>query len=296
MAKIFLREGRLRAIWRVILYLPAYFLLSLASQVLVGIFYFSLQFLASGGGLPTTIEEVPLALFLLSTYAGLVVAIGLTWLFRRLLDRSGFLDLGLRLGKGWAAQTLLGVVLGILLMGFIFAFQWLAGWLQPTGLELAIIPGLLGYFLLFVAVALSEELVFRGYTLQNLREEWGPAPALVVSALLFALFHGLNPNFSWLAFLGIFLAGVLLGYGYLVTGALWLPMGLHFAWNFAEGPLFSFAVSGLAIPGLITWEEGQPDLLWSGGAFGPEGGILGLLASLLGLLLLKIWMRYRRPK
>ncbi|MBI2845372.1 MAG: CPBP family intramembrane metalloprotease, partial [Chloroflexi bacterium] len=230
--------------------------------------------------------------FFLSTLVGLVVAIALTWLFRRFLDRKGFLDLGLRLRKGWLAQTLWGVLLGILLMAFVFAAEWLGGWLLPQGLALDMLPAILGYLALYVIVAINEELVFRGYALQTLQQGWGRGGALVASSFLFALFHSLNPNFSWLGFLGIFLAGILLGYGYLATGALWLPMGLHFAWNFAEGPIFSFAVSGLESPGLVVWQELRPDTLWTGGSFGPEAGILGFLAILLGLAAL--WFRSKQ--
>lgn len=294
-SEVFTKERRIRAPWRVLFYLVAYFLFSTAAQVVVGLFYFAFSALLSGETtLPTALEEVPFAFLLLSSFVGLVVAIALTWLFRHYLDRRRFLDLGLRLQRGWLGQALWGVLLGILLMAFIFAAEWLGGWLLPQGVAPDRLSAILGYVLLFVIVAGSEELVFRGYTLQNLEEEWGRGSALLVSSFLFALFHGLNPNFSWLGFLGIFLAGALLGYGYLITGALWLPMGLHFAWNFAEGPIFSFAVSGLASTGFVVWEVGKPDVLWTGGSFGPEAGILSFLAILLGLVLLRLWFG-RRP-
>lgn len=289
-SEVFIQEKRLRALLRVLFYLVVYFVFSIVAQIVVGIFYFAFGALLSGEAtLPTALEEVPFSFLLLSSFVGLVVAIALTWLFRRFLDRRRFLDLGLRLQKGWLVQTLWGMSLGVLLMAFIFAAEWLGGWLLPQGVAPDRLPSTVGYLLLFVIVAVGEELVFRGYTLQNLEEEWGRGGALLVSSFLFAVFHGLNPNFSWLGFLGIFLAGVLLGYGYLVSGALWLPMGLHFAWNFAEGPIFSFAVSGLASPGLLVWEAGKPDVLWTGGNFGPEGGLLGFLSVILGLVLLWLW-------
>ena len=98
-------------------------------------------------------------------------------------------------------------------------------------------------------------------------------------------------SFTPLALVGIALAGVFMAYGYLLSGSLWLPIAFHFAWNFAQGPLFSFPVSGLASEGLLLLERGDSPSLVTGGAFGPEGGLLGVIALLLGLLLLWLWWR-----
>lgn len=300
---LFLKEGRLRAPWKVLFSLLAYFLLSIVVQIIVISVYFAFIFLRSRyeGGiavapiLPGSLPELPLSLLVVSSFASLGVAVIVIWVFVRFLDRRRLFDLGLRLEKSWVTQIAWGTILGVLLLGLVFAAEWLAGWLMPLGLAGGNYLPILGFFLFFVSVAINEELVFRGYTLQTLQQEWGTHGALLVSSLLFALFHGLNPNFSWRGFLGIFLAGILLGYAYLVARSLWLPIALHFAWNFAEGPIFSFAVSGLETPGIVVWQAVDPDPLWTGGSFGPEGGLLGLAAIFVGLGLLRLSRRWLQP-
>jgi membrane protease YdiL (CAAX protease family) len=95
------------------------------------------------------------------------------------------------------------------------------------------------------------------------------------------LAHSFNPNLSWQAFLGLFLSGLFLAYGYLRTRQLWLPIGLHLGWNFFEGNVFGFPVSGQYFYQLIRQTVSGPDII-TGGAFGPEGGLILLPALLLG--------------
>lgn len=102
--------------------------------------------------------------------------------------------------------------------------------------------------------------------------------------------HSLNPGASFAGFLGTTSAGLLLGYGYLVTGRLWLPIAFHFAWNFAEGTLFSFPVSGAGFPGLLVHKYSGP-MVWTGGTFGPEAGILTPLVLIVGVLIVRLYAR-----
>jgi len=236
-------------------------------------------------------------LLILSALASLLAILVITWAFRRFLDRDTLLGLGLQRSKRWPREVGTGLALGFFLMAFIFGLEWRLGWVQIQGFAwhrqppMTLIGVLLGYAAFYTFVAFSEELAFRGYILQNLRQEWGTLVALLASSFLFALLHGLNPHFTPLALVGIALAGVFMACGYLLSGSLWLPIAFHFAWNFAQGPLFSLPVSGLASEGLLLLERGDSPSLITGGAFGPEGGVLGVIALLLGLLLLRLWGR-----
>ena len=109
------------------------------------------------------------------------------------------------------------------------------------------------------------------------------ALALGVSAILFGLFHALNPNLTGLAMLNLILAGVALGLGYWATGSLWLPMAYHLSWNFVQGSILGLPVSGMRYGGLIiSVDLGKAPLL-TGHTFGPEGGLLAT-AMLLGTI------------
>jgi len=289
----FIKDGRLRPTWRVLLYLAAYLMGQLLAQIPIAIAY-------SAYLLSRKVEELalmPLPLLTLSALASLLSTLVITWAFRGFLDGDTLLGLGLQRSKRWPREIGTGLVLGLFLMAFIFGLEWALGWVRVQGFAwhrqplMTLVGVLLGYASFYTFVAFSEELAFRGYILQNLREEWGTPVALFASSFLFALLHGLNPNFTLLGLVGIALAGVVMAYGYFISRSLWLPIAFHFAWNFAQGPLFSFPVSGLASEGLFLLERGDSPALITGGAFGPEGGLLGVIALLLGLLLLWLWSK-----
>jgi membrane protease YdiL (CAAX protease family) len=140
--------------------------------------------------------------------------------------------------------------------------------------------------------AFMEELLFRGILFRWIEEFAGSWAALIVSSVLFGLAHSMNPGSSWLATGFIALeAGMLLGGAYMLTRSLWMPMGLHAAWNFTQGFLFDVNVSGVEEHGLITAKLSGPPLI-TGGDFGLEASILSLLlATMAGILLVLLAVR-----
>jgi hypothetical protein len=108
-----------------------------------------------------------------------------------------------------------------------------------------------------------------------------------VSSLVFAMVHVLNPNVQPLAMVSLFVAGLLLACAYLVSRSLWLPIGLHIGWNLAEMHLLGFAGSGAPEPALVRSVVTGPEVM-TGGAFGPEGGLVGLAATVLGIIILVV--------
>jgi hypothetical protein len=281
---IFFKEGRLRPTWRVVAYIPL---------LVAMIVFFNLPLGVLSLVLGLSLQAIKLP----GQLAYLAAVLAATYLARRFLDRRPLRDLGLRCRPGWLAELAAGVGLGALLMALIFGIELAAGWIEIVSFgwqNAALMTALssLGAVLIgHVVVAINEELIARGYILQNLAEDWGMPAAVGISSALFGLAHLGNPHADLLSTISLILAGIFLAVGYLVTRSLWLPMALHFSWNFFQGPVFGFPVSG-GVPSfrLFQTEVVGPELV-TGGAFGPEGGLLGLGATLFGIALLWLWDR-----
>ena len=137
---------------------------------------------------------------------------------------------------------------------------------------------------LLLFAAANEELLFRGYAFQRLAASVGALWAVLITSALFGAGHLLNPSATPLSTANTVLAGVLLSLAYLKTRALWLPIGLHWAWNFTMGPILGLPVSGLNIsPTLFRSEAAGPTWL-AGGVYGPEGGLILTLVCLAATL------------
>ena len=140
-------------------------------------------------------------------------------------------------------------------------------------------------FFQFFVVGVGEEVLFRGIVFRMLDERWGTLVALILSSLLFGFLHITNENATvWSSIAITVEAGLLLGAAYKWSGSLWLPIGIHWAWNFFQGPVFGFAVSGNETYSLISPVIEGP--LWmTGGDFGAEASvpavILGLAVTIL---------------
>lgn len=140
-------------------------------------------------------------------------------------------------------------------------------------------------FLSFTLVGFSEEILVRGYPFTVLLRQGGVAAALLLTSGVFSIMHAFNPGIGWFGFLNIFLAGIWLGLARVVSGSLWLPVGLHIGWNFFLGPVFGFPVSGIIERSVLITITGRPDWL-TGGAFGPEGGLLATVVLIAGTAVL----------
>ncbi len=209
------------------------------------------------------------------------------------LEKRSFRDLGFHLGRRWLGELGVGALAGILL---ILLTALLVKGLDGFHWERSAHIGarqLLGAAGIFLGVGFNEEIMARGYPFQRLVEGAGPWVGQLVFAALFALMHWGNPGMHgatriW-ASVNIGLAAILLGFCYLRTRSLALPIGLHFGWNWAQGSLLGFGVSGTSdIKGAWTPVfHGRPDWL-TGGAFGLEASLP--CAIICGLAILGLWL------
>lgn len=280
-------------------------LTAVAAAVLAGLVAGGLRLLAAAGSLPSFGADGPTPRAVGSLAAAALVAV-VTAVAGTTIDRRRLADFGFHVDREWWADCAFGTVLGLGLMCGLLLVGIAAGWFRVTGYAVATAGPFAGlvvaYLVLFVAVSVSEELAVRGYLLTNLAEglRVGPVTGRVALGLgvlltsgLFGLLHAGNPNATVTSTVTIGLAGVFLAAGYALTGELAIPLGLHFSWNFAQGVLFGFPVSGLRLGvAVVETRETGPDLV-TGGRFGPEAGLLGIAAILVGLVIIAWWVRAR---
>jgi uncharacterized protein len=190
-------------------------------------------------------------------------------------------------------DLLLGGLFGAVLFSIVVLELWALGSYHVVAIHSGQYLGVAAVLLL--ADAVFEEVLFRGVVFR-LVEEWaGTWIALAVSAVIFGVVHAANPGATWISTLAIAVeAGVLLAAAFVVTRNLWLPIGLHFAWNFFEGPIYGTQVSGhVFFTSVLTARMAGPTIL-SGGAFGPEAGLAAIVpCSIAGIVLLVVATRRR---
>jgi membrane protease YdiL (CAAX protease family) len=235
-----------------------------------------------------------------STLAGAVAITASVVVARRFFDRRSFLSLGLVYDRHTVPDLLIGCLIPALQMGLVFALEWSLGWIQWEGWAWemaspsAVLAGVALGLITFILVGYQEELLSRGYQLQNLRDGSGLVWGVILSSTIFSLLHLSNPGTGVASTVGLLLAGVFLAFGWIRTRSLWLSIGLHIGWNFFEGTFFGFAVSGLDLETLMRHTVVGPK--WAtGGSFGPEAGLIMIPAYILGVLLVLLYTR-NRPK
>jgi membrane protease YdiL (CAAX protease family) len=212
------------------------------------------------------------------------------WIMIRFVDRRSWETSGLAL-QHVLADVLIGLGLGIGMMGLSLALLWITGSLQ---IQAPIISS--GVVLLMAGSAMllnsvTQEVLIRGYLFQTIRTQSNSTLAVILTALFFSLIH--RGGGAFLPAINLFLAGLLLGIGYVRSGNLWLPIALHFAWNFLEGPALGLAVSGQVLDSGWRILELRGPVLWAGGAFGLEGGLAATLSTIAGVEALR-WLTRRR--
>ena len=295
--------------WRLFLFLMLLAAARLAlDSLLANLLGASLESVMNDGGL---IAQGSLARELIAMLVGALGIVLATLFAARFYDRRPVSDLGLQLTASWWRDLCFGLVLGALLMLLIFLVESALGWITIQDVFYTRLPypfsmALVSPLVLFLLVGIYEELMVRGYVMKNLAEGLSLKPlggkagmllALLLSSALFGLLHALNPNASMVSTVYLSLAGLFLGLPVLLTDQLAIPIGLHFTWNFFQGNVFGFPVSGTPVnrTTFIAVDQGGPEL-WTGGAFGPEAGLLGIAAMLVGVILIVWWVKRTRGR
>ena len=294
-------ENRMRNGYRIIITVVLYLL-----------FYRIYLFLINSLGIKLIYSsKSSLWIFLLGGSVRILPAILALWVSGRIIDKRRMSNFGFHLNKNWWTDFGFGFGLGAVLMSIIFLIELIFGWITIAATfysvksHLNIIVPLLVFLFLFICAGMAEEIFARGYLIKNLSEGFNLKSinsnrailiALVLTSLIFGLAHLGNSNATLLSTFNIMMAGVLFGVGYIYTGQLAIPIGLHVSWNFFQANIFGWPVSGITYPAeivsVIKTTQNGPDFI-TGGNFGPEGGLLGTFIFILGIIIIYIWLLLR---
>ncbi len=295
-------SGRLRTVWRFIIFGAGFLVIQLAVGLL-GLLGLGIYFSAQGKntnefvGILQRSDDWQVTLQIIAAVPMTACDLGLVLFCRRFLDRRSVWSVGLvRPGRSLTESVPGGLLFGAFPITVVIVMLLIMGGYNWTGVSGSLQTALL--VPAFVVMAFNEEILCRGYLLQNLMDVRRPWFGIVFSSLVFWLLHALNPS-AWsspIVSLNLFGAGVSLALAYQASGNIWFPTAMHFGWNFAQGVLFEVPVSGIRTDGLIDVRLVEAAPTWlTGGAFGIEGSILATLAEvgmsvLLGTV---VWRRSR---
>jgi membrane protease YdiL (CAAX protease family) len=289
-------QHRLRAGWRVLIHLILFFALLIGAYILHDALL--------SGGFANAIAE------LLSNLFYLAGGLSLAWLMARFIDHRPYADYGFHLDPKWWLDLGFGLSLAAFLMTGIFLSLKMAGWMiatmtATTNYELPFVLAFLLKVIQFAVVAVNEELAFRGYQLRNLAEGFAGQrlgargaiiSALLFSAAMFGLGHLANSNSTILSTSNLILSGLVIGFSYLLTGELGISIGMHLTWNLFMGTVYGFPISGAAPTTHLFSIQSTGSTLWTGGAFGPEGGLIFFVWMLIGCGLIVLWIKWLRKQ
>lgn len=222
--------------------------------------------------------------FVVNGLVSLFVALLVGWLCGKYLEGLPFTALGAGFLKGWWLRFVFGLLIGALTFSLAamvgIATGGLSFQLNADAARSSILTTLVFSFLIFAAAAAFEEALFRGYILQTFIRSEMTWFGVLLTSTLFATVHNANPSANLFSWLNTFIAGIWFSVAYLRSRDLWLPFGLHLAWNWTQGSIFGVEVSGITeiVKAPIMRETDTGPAWITGGDYGIEGGVITTIA------------------
>lgn len=281
MRKIFINNfGRLRSGWRLLLFVFAFiaasFLLATGLRVVYAIVF----------AVAPTLPRSDFILDVIFRITLLAAAVGAGYLCVRLFEGLPWRSLGLTLHPGWIRDLVIGSAIGFASLVVAVGIATIGSGLHFSASDVGLATtgrSMLGSAALLFVAALAEEAMFRGYALQTLSRAKLAWLGVLLTSVPFGLVHLSNPNvIPVVTFANTVLAGLWLAVAYLRTRSLWLPLGVHWSWNWALGWFFGLPISGINLVSHPLFKATDTGPLWlTGGRYGIEGGIACTIALVL---------------
>ena len=269
--------GRLRSGWRVLVFSCAFTAALLLLISVLRVVYLAYLAIAPTASLSRFVPDMIYRISLLTA------ALGAGYLCARFLEGLPWRSLGLIFHAGWFRDLVIGSVMGFIALALAVGIATVGNGIDLSlnkAPALSLLRSMLGSATLLVVAALAEEAIFRGYPLQTLARAQLVSLGLAVTSIAFALAHLGNPNvIPGGTIINTVLAGVWLAVAYMRTRSLWLPLGLHWSWNWALGWFFGIPISGANLVSNPLFKAADQGPEWfTGGSYGIEGGLAGTIA------------------
>jgi membrane protease YdiL (CAAX protease family) len=262
---IFIADDHLRPIWRCLLSVMLLFAAYVLAGEMVGTVFL--------------MGRVHHSLWVAALWQSLVVLAAIIAAFKlmtAIFERRPLGSVGLAFHPRWGRELGRGLAVGAAMLFAAILLEWVCGFAHFTFTPHPLLRAGSFSFALFAVAAANEEAVFRGYPFQRLVESITPVGAIAVSSALFGLVHLANPHKTWISTLNTALVGIPFAVAYLRTRCLWMPIGMHFIWNFLQGFFLGLPVSGLTVSASVLTARVRGPIWLTGGEYGPEGGLLAL--------------------
>jgi uncharacterized protein len=208
------------------------------------------------------------------------------YMFWRFVIKKEFPTIGFE-DISWLKNLLFGMICGVIAISLGFIISVLFGFVKVEAITFST-PDFSNYLIIFALVAISEELMTRGLMLSTLMDGMNDYLALLLVSLIFGALHLFNDNVTTLSFINICIAGLFLGISYIHNRSLWFPIGLHFTWNFFQGPVYGYEVSGHKNVSIVQQTIHGNDT-FTGGEFGFEGSIIAIPIMIVAILAIHIY-------
>ncbi|MBC8063014.1 MAG: CPBP family intramembrane metalloprotease [Clostridiaceae bacterium] len=283
------KNSEIRSGWKILLTLIVFFITTIVASKMFSNVLIIISTLISG--INNVIDTVGIMLIVLNVLQCLCV-IGSVVLFWKLFEKKPISEMGLiNIKKGYK-DLVIGLIFGAVSMSIVFGI--LLGSKNIEMVNPLTRPSFNIYILieliLFIFVGFNEEMFARGYCMSVLNQTRKKWVIVGVSSIIFALMHSFNPNMSALSYFNLFLVGILFAYMFIKSNNLWLSIGYHITWNFFQGSVFGFQVSGLSMESMYLVKEPADNVI-TGGGFGPEGGLVVTFIIVLGFIYM--WKLYK---
>lgn len=219
----------------------------------------------------------------------------LCFIWVKFVEKRRISSLGLSSYK-FVSKFITGFFIGVLMFSCVTLLMYITGTIkinQSIGVGVNYFPAILAILPGWIVQSSTEEIITRGWLMHIIGAKHRPIIGFIVSSVLFGFLHILNPGVTYISIINIILVGLFFGLYVIHTQDIWGVCGLHAAWNFTQGNIFGFSVSGgsiLSTDSLMSFTRQGGDIL-TGGAFGPEASVFSTIVLVIGILIL-IFKRY----